>query len=143
MIFRPNSDPAPVCMICTHLGRYSFGASFISGSHTAMSLSVFLLQDGHVGIINLQMSLKEVIERWSGFAQQLTEDRYGYAPAIRISGHVNARFPYIEMPLDYILPELLKNATRATIESHPGLKGSALPPVNVTIANNDTDFIIK
>jgi hypothetical protein len=24
-------------------------------------------------------------------------------------------FPYIEMPLDYILPELLKNSVRATI----------------------------
>ncbi len=35
-------------------------------------------------------------------------------------GHVSARFPYIEMPLDYILPELLKNAVRATIEAHPG-----------------------
>ena len=30
-------------------------------------------------------------------------------------GHTGAQFPYIEMPLDYILPELLKNAVRATI----------------------------
>lgn len=75
--------------------------------------------------------------------QQLCEERYGHAPAIRISGHVMSKFPYIEMPLDYILPELLKNATRATVESHSGMKGSALPPVNVTIANNDVDFIIK
>ncbi len=47
------------------------------------------------------------------------------------------------MPLDYILPELLKNACRATIESHPGVNENALPPVNVAIANNDIDFIIK
>ena len=89
------------------------------------------------------MSVRDVIQRWSSFTQSLTEDRYGFAPAIRISGHVNSRFPYIEMPLDYILPELLKNATRATIESHKGVRGDALPPVNVTIANNDVDFVIK
>ena len=56
---------------------------------------------------------------------------------------IDYRFPYIEMPLDYILPELLKNACRATVESHHGLQSSALPPVNVVIANNDIDFVIK
>ena len=55
----------------------------------------------------------------------------------------NFRFPYIEMPLDYILPELLKNACRATVESLHGVKSSALPPVNVVIANNEIDFVIK
>jgi len=45
--------------------------------------------------------------------------------------------------LDYILPELLKNAVRATVESHSGMKGAAMPPVQVIIASNDTDFIIK
>ena len=89
------------------------------------------------------MRVKDVIERWCGFVQSITEDRYGFTPSVRISGHVNATFPYIEMPLDYILPELLKNATRSTIESHPGVRGSVLPPVNITIANNDVDFIIK
>ena len=101
------------------------------------------MQGHNIGIINTQMNLKEIIERWTTFAQNIAEDRYGWAPAIMISGHVNARFPYIEMPLDYILPELLKNALRATIESHPGVKGTGLPPINVTIANNDVDFIIK
>ncbi|TRY70657.1 hypothetical protein TCAL_02866 [Tigriopus californicus] len=100
-------------------------------------------KDGHVGIVNVNMTLKNVIQRWITFVQQITEDRYGFAPAVKISGHISARFPYIEMPLDYILPELLKNAFRATIESHPGVKGAALPPVNVIIANNETDFIVK
>ena len=89
------------------------------------------------------MRVQDIIERWGNFVHTLTEDRYGFCPSIRISGHVNACFPYIEMPLDYILPELLKNATRATIESHRGIKASALPSVNVIIANNDQDFIIK
>jgi len=100
-------------------------------------------KDGNIGIIKVQMPLKEVIERWATFVANITEERYGVSPVIKISGHINARFPYIEMPLDYILPELLKNACRATVESHHGLQSSALPPVNVVIANNDIDFVIK
>ena len=91
------------------------------------------------------MNLKRVVERWATFVQQITEDEYGQSPEIRISGHVTAKFPYIEMPLDYILPELLKNAVRATIEARPGGSGSSknLPPIYVTLANNDIDYIIK
>ena len=106
-------------------------------------LCLLFSQEGHIGIINVRMNLKRVIERWVTFVQQITEDRYGHVPAVKISGHVNATFPYIEMPLDYILPELLKNAFRATIESHAGLRGKALPPINITIAHNEIDFIIK
>ena len=47
------------------------------------------------------------------------------------------------MPLEYILPELLKNAVRATIESHPDEDERSLPPIHITIASNDIDFIIK
>ena len=89
------------------------------------------------------MKLKPVIEHWASFVQQLAEDKYGHAPEIRISGHVNSKFPYIEMPLDYIIPELLKNAVRATVEGHKGTRGKNLPPIYVTLANNEIDFVIK
>ncbi|XP_078393751.1 branched-chain alpha-ketoacid dehydrogenase kinase-like [Cetorhinus maximus] len=46
------------------------------------------------------------------------------------------------MPLDYILPELLKNAMRATMESHLDTPYN-VPDIVVTIANNDIDFIIR
>ena len=89
------------------------------------------------------MSLAALVEKWANFVQQITEERYGVAPVFKISGHVATRFPYIEMPLDYILPELLKNAARATVESHMGMKASAIPPVQVTIANSPDNFIIR
>lgn len=108
-----------------------------------LSYSYFLFQANHVGIINIGMNLRNVIDRWATFVQQIAEDKYGHSPEIRISGHVNAKFPYIEMPLDYIMPELLKNAVRATIESHPSLRGRNLPPIYITVANNNLDFIIK
>ena len=66
--------------------------------------------------------------------------REEYIFVIRISGHTHASFPYIEMPLDYILPELLKNAARATIESNPNLRGSSLPPVSIVLASNSQVF---
>lgn len=45
--------------------------------------------------------------------RRLCEHQYGNSPRVRINGHVAARFPFIPLPLDYILPELLKNAMRS------------------------------
>ena len=83
------------------------------------------------------------MEKWAEFVRRLASHHYGKAPEIRLSGHVASAFPYIALPLDYILPELLKNAVRATIEAHPESAESALPPVHVTIANNEIDFILR
>jgi [3-methyl-2-oxobutanoate dehydrogenase (acetyl-transferring)] kinase len=64
---------------------------------------------------------------------------------MKIDGHTNAQFAYLPLPLEYILPELLKNAFRATIEHHNknGSNGTTLPDVSVTIAVNEKDFIIR
>ena len=89
------------------------------------------------------MGLRDICQRWINFVQELTEDKYGHCPQIKISGHIGAHFPYIEMPLDYILPELLKNAVRATIENNSNVRGANLPTVHVILASNREDFIIK
>ncbi|XP_071486835.1 branched-chain alpha-ketoacid dehydrogenase kinase-like [Diadema antillarum] len=95
-----------------------------------------------IGIIATKMTLKNVIEKWAGFVREQCELRYGHAPSVKINGHVGATFPYIVQPLDYMLPELMKNAMRATVESHLDTPMN-LPDVVVTIANNDIDFIIR
>eukprot|EP00090_Calanus_glacialis_P029236 TRINITY_DN4692_c0_g1_i1.p1 TRINITY_DN4692_c0_g1~~TRINITY_DN4692_c0_g1_i1.p1 ORF type:complete len:453 (-),score=153.19 TRINITY_DN4692_c0_g1_i1:116-1474(-) len=105
-----------------------------------------LLQDnkeGWIGLVNLRMSLRDMVQRWASFVTEITEDKYGHCPSIKISGHTGVHFPYIEMPLDYILPELLKNAVRATIEQNSNLRGASLPPVHVVLASNKEDFIVK
>ena len=89
------------------------------------------------------MGLRDICQRWISFVRELTEDKYGHCPEIKISGHIGAHFPYIEMPLDYILPELLKNAVRATIENNSNVRGVNLPTVHVILASNREDFIIK
>uniref|UniRef100_A0A8C7VNN2 Protein-serine/threonine kinase n=1 Tax=Oncorhynchus mykiss TaxID=8022 RepID=A0A8C7VNN2_ONCMY len=95
-----------------------------------------------VGIICRRLSPKKIIEKWVDFARRLCEHQYGNSPRVRINGHVAARFPFIPLPLDYILPELLKNAMRATMESHLDTPYN-VPDVGVTIANNDVDFVIR
>ncbi|CAM4535599.1 unnamed protein product [Leuciscus chuanchicus] len=95
-----------------------------------------------VGIICRRLSPKKIIEKWVDFARRLCEHQYGNSPRVRINGHVAARFPFIPLPLDYILPELLKNAMRATMESHLDTPYN-VPDVGVTIANNETDFVIR
>ena len=105
-----------------------------------------LLQEnkhGYVGLVNLGMSLRDICQRWINFVTELSEDKYGHCPPIKISGHTGVHFPYIEMPLDYILPELLKNAVRATIENNNNVRGPNLPTVHVILASNHEDFSIK
>ncbi|KAA0186990.1 hypothetical protein HAZT_HAZT003033 [Hyalella azteca] len=97
----------------------------------------------HVGIINISMPLKDLIERNSKFVTRMAAHKYGRAPTIKMSGHVDATFPYIELPLEYILPELLKNAVRATIENHLEDEEPHLPPIHITIASNEIDFVIR
>ena len=44
--------------------------------------------------------------------RSLCESKYGRAPELLVNGHLNATFPYIQPPLEYILTELLKNSFR-------------------------------
>ena len=53
-------------------------------------------QPNYVGIINVAMKLKEVIERSCQFVSRVAQHKYGRIPELKLSGHVNAVFPYIE-----------------------------------------------
>lgn len=94
-----------------------------------------------VGIIHKKFSPKRLIETSGRLVTRICMDKYSVAPKLKIDGHTNAQFPYIPLPLEYILPELLKNAFRATCEHHRG--SSLLPDVSVTIAMNDKDCIFR
>ncbi|CAG0884418.1 unnamed protein product [Darwinula stevensoni] len=106
-------------------------------------LSLHDEQPNHVGIINISMKVKDVLTKWCDFVSHLSQYKYGRSATFKLSGHINAAFPYIQLPLDYILPELLKNAARATIEYHGDVLPEDMPPITITIANNDVDFIIR
>lgn len=96
----------------------------------------------HIGIIATNFSPRALIEKKAEVVKHMCEIKYGHTPDVRINGHVNATFPYIAPPLEYIMHELLKNALRATVENHLDSLEN-MPPVSVTIANNKIDFIIR
>ena len=48
----------------------------------------------------------------SSLIRKVCRSEYGVAPDVKIDGHVNSSFPYITTPLNYIVPEMLKNAFR-------------------------------
>uniref|UniRef100_A0A2P2I0J7 Protein-serine/threonine kinase n=2 Tax=Hirondellea gigas TaxID=1518452 RepID=A0A2P2I0J7_9CRUS len=135
-----------------HIINEQFVANFLDTTLTSR-LSIRMLAQHHltlrsnkpnyVGIINMAMPLKDVIERNSKFVSRMSLHKYGRVPTIKMSGLVDATFPYIELPLEYIVPELLKNAVRATIESHPEVEEQHLPPIHITIASNEIDFVIR
>lgn len=103
------------------------------------------LQDekpNHVGIVSIAFSPRRLVEKRAQYAKTLCEGKYGFAPNVVLNGHLNATFPYIQPPLDYILTEILKNSFRATVETHSN-NGHNVPEIVVTIANNDTDFVIR
>lgn len=96
----------------------------------------------YIGIINKCMSLTKVIKKQAEIVSKLFSLNYGIAPETVIAGQTNLVFPYISMPLEYILTELFKNAFRATVESRS--RGTLqLPPIYVTLASDDIDFWIK
>ena len=76
----------------------------------------------YVGIINVTMRPKDVVDNWCEYVTKMCEHHYGRAPQMKINGHVNVSFPYIQTPLDYILPELLKNAARYILIYKPSTK---------------------
>ncbi|CAD5121075.1 DgyrCDS9613 [Dimorphilus gyrociliatus] len=96
----------------------------------------------YIGIICVNFTPKTFIERKVEVAKRMCEDKYGHSPEVKINGHLSCSFPYIPQPLDYVLHEMLKNAMRATVESHLDTL-DRMPPITVTIANNDIDFIIR
>ena len=74
-------------------------------------------QGGYIGTIDTNMLPRKIIQSCASFVGEICELRYGVCPRLVIEGHVEERFPYIPVHLEYIITELLKNAFRATIES--------------------------
>ncbi|XP_076434574.1 branched-chain alpha-ketoacid dehydrogenase kinase-like [Babylonia areolata] len=95
----------------------------------------------HVGVVNVAFSPRKLIEKRGQFVRSICEGKFGKAPDIVVNGHLNTTFPYIPPPLEYILTELLKNALRATVETHADV--GPMPEVVVTLASNDNDFVIR
>ncbi|XP_039266219.2 branched-chain alpha-ketoacid dehydrogenase kinase-like [Styela clava] len=100
-------------------------------------------EEDHIGMIHTKFYPAKSIEKFTNFTTKMCEYEYGKAPKVRMCGHIQAHFPYIPIPFDYIICELLKNAMRFSVEHHSSSYGNGLPDIIVTIVNNHQDFIIK
>jgi len=80
--------------------------------------------------------------------QALARSAYGEGvpiPEFRITGHLEATFPYILSHLEYIIGELLRNAVQAAVEKQQRSKNptAPLPPIEVTICEAQQHVIIR
>lgn len=66
-------------------------------------------------------------------------------PEIKISGHLEAAFPYILSHLEYIIGELLRNSVQAVIDKQRSSKNpdGTPPPIEVTLCEATQHVIIR
>jgi pyruvate dehydrogenase kinase 2/3/4 len=97
----------------------------------------------YIGLICLVTSPYAVVRQAAADASQMCRRTYGRCPLVEITGNCHLTFPYIPTYLHYIVLELLKNALRATMETHGG--DGILPVVKVIIADgsDNEDVVIK
>jgi pyruvate dehydrogenase kinase 2/3/4 len=95
-----------------------------------------------VGLIDRELSPMDVAHDATSVAMGMCRDATGMAPEVIVEGP-KLTFPYLREHLFYILLELLKNACRATVETHGD--APSLPPVRIVIADSDEneDVAIK
>lgn len=129
-ISRILSSRLGIRLLCEH---------FIALNNHSGKISV--KNNDFVGIIHKKFSPKNLIEKSTRMVTRICQDKYGKSPKLKLDGHTSVEFPYLSLPLEYILPELLKNSFRATCENHRD--SPTLPDVTVTIAVNEKDCIIR
>ena len=112
-----------------------------------------------VGIIDTKCNVTNVIDIDYEEASILCEHTYTVTPEINIKTHNSSLDPppkkgsrrtppilmvYPQMPLKFILVELLKNSMRATVERSIERNGTLqLPPINILVSKGSNDITIK
>jgi len=97
----------------------------------------------YIGAICMSFSPNDFIQSTANNLRKVFESIYGNAPDVTIDGHRHCTFPYLITAIQYIVPEILKNAFKATIEHHQKKLSKEMPPVNVTISVNTNDLILR
>lgn len=95
------------------------------------------------GIVNHKLSPLKLLKRIVPHIQEICDMNYAGYPEVRINGLTDTTFPYIDVHLEYILFEILKNSFRATVERCSRLQILDIPPVEVTIARDDDAVSIR
>jgi len=98
-----------------------------------------------VGEVLLRCNARDIIKQSGELAQQLSPKATASdsaIPEIKISGHLEATFPYIQSHLEYIIGELLRNSILAVMERNCG-SSSKPPPIEVLICEAPQHVVIR
>ncbi len=98
-----------------------------------------------VGEVLLRCNARDIVKQSGELAQQLSRkatNSDSAIPEIKISGHLEATFPYIQSHLEYIVGELLRNSLLAVMEKNHGTS-SKPPPIEVLICEAPQHVVIR
>lgn len=98
-----------------------------------------------VGEVLLRCNARDIVKQSGELAQQLSRkatDSDSAVPDIKISGHLEATFPYIQSHLEYIVGELLRNSILAVMERNRGMS-SKPHPIEVLICEAPQHVVIR
>lgn len=93
----------------------------------------------------LRCNARDIVKQSGELAQQLSRkatNSNSAIPDIKISGHLDATFPYIQSHLEYIVGELLRNSILAVMERNRG-SSSKPPPIEILICEAPQHVVIR
>jgi len=94
------------------------------------------------GVVQRRCCPADVVKDLSKRLGTIFFDVYGVRPEIIVEGELDVEMSFITGHLSFMLQEILKNAIRATIETHMH-SGEPLPPVSVEIMKGSFDVTLK
>lgn len=127
----------------------SLTETFHSSTHNP---SVSSPDSEFIGKVFLKCNAADVIQRCGRAVLALARSAYGddvALPEIKLSGHLDANFPFILSHMEYIIGELLRNSVQSVIEQQlrlgkPTITGAAqLAPIEVTICESSKHVVIR
>ena len=149
---KPDIDVAARATIDSVLSRFymaRIGLRFLIEHHIQSREP----HEGFAGIIQSKCSPIECVDKAGAEATMICTHHMGEAPDIEViqvqrdgtrkrrgDSGPDITFTYVPGHLIYMLTEVLKNASRATVEAH---EGKPLPPIRVIIVDGSTDVTIR
>lgn len=98
---------------------------------------------GCTGVVHPECCPAEIIDDLAESLGRVCYDVYGVKPRIDVFGQKETKLPFIYDHLHFMLQEILKNAMRATIETHLDTSFDNLPPITVEIMKGSFDVTLK
>lgn len=102
-----------------------------------------------IGKVFLKCNAADTVRRCGRAVLALARSAYGEdvaLPEIKLSGHLDANFPFILSHIEYIIGELLRNSVQSVIERQlreGEAKSTPPPPIEVIICESSKHVVIR